>query len=301
MNRPFFRVVSPEIAATGAFILLIAAAFTGFSKWFVLALLVGVVVPVGLFRHIFPKAGLFAVALANLLAVYACIYVFFIESNFKEAEVPEQAIAFLLPIAAFVGACLWHRKKVQRLAEAGRPSVPPLGLHLTWLVPVFVIGAATFALPEQLPRGQAASALLLAMAVIALIVGYFTDDIAIFLLDTGLLFEAFFRNLGRLVVPVFAFFSVYSLLVIVFAALYSLVDLIQPGAQFSISGQERTITFAESLYFSVVTMSTVGYGDILPVSNSVRFLAVVEVVSGLLLLLFGFAELIRSDSAREQR
>src|SRR5262249_12099129 len=70
-------------------------------------------------------------------------------------------------------------------------------------------------------------------------------DSAIFLLDTGLLFEAFFRILGRLVVPVFAFFSVYSLLVIVFAALYSLVDLIQPGAQFSISGQERTITFAE--------------------------------------------------------
>src|SRR4026209_1228387 len=95
-------------------------------------------------------------------------------------------------------------------------------------------------------------------------------------------------------VPVFAFFSVYSLLIIVFATLFSLIDRVLPGAQFSISGVERPITFAESLYFSVSTMATIGYGDILPIDDSVR-MAGIEVLTRLPALLFGFAELLRAD------
>ena len=83
------------------------------------------------------------------------------------------------------------------------------------------------------------------------------------------------------------------------AAIYSLIDRIQPGHQFSVSGEMRGLSFAESLYYSVTTVATVGYGDILPVADSVRMLSAIEVVTGILLLLFGFAELIRAQRGRD--
>jgi voltage-gated potassium channel len=137
------------------------------------------------------------------------------------------------------------------------------------------------------------------MGAIAATVAWNVEEIALFLLETGALFEIFFRNLARMAVPVFAFFSVYSLLIIVFAAIYSLIDRVQPGQQFSVSGIQRGLSFAESLYYSVTTVATVGYGDILPVANSVRMLSAIEVLAGILLLLFGFAELIRAQRGRD--
>ncbi|HTF71819.1 MAG TPA: ion channel [Edaphobacter sp.] len=43
----------------------------------------------------------------------------------------------------------------------------------------------------------------------------------------------------------------------------------------------------DSLYFSAVTMATVGYGDILPVGHAARWLCIAEIVSGVLLLVVG--------------
>jgi len=43
----------------------------------------------------------------------------------------------------------------------------------------------------------------------------------------------------------------------------------------------------DALYFSVVTMATVGYGDILPVGHAARWLSVSEIMSGILLLVVG--------------
>jgi voltage-gated potassium channel len=54
----------------------------------------------------------------------------------------------------------------------------------------------------------------------------------------------------------------------------------------------RTIDFPESLYFSLTTLSTAAYGDIFPVSNAARVIVALEIVCGILLLLFGFNEII---------
>ncbi|MBL8806505.1 MAG: two pore domain potassium channel family protein, partial [Rhodospirillales bacterium] len=39
-------------------------------------------------------------------------------------------------------------------------------------------------------------------------------------------------------------------------------------------------------------LSTVGYGDVLPVSEPIRLIALVEVVFGITLLLVGFSEIM---------
>ncbi len=53
----------------------------------------------------------------------------------------------------------------------------------------------------------------------------------------------------------------------------------------TISGEAPEVwSFADFLYFSTITQTTVGYGDILPNSTMVRIVVVVQIVFGLLLI-----------------
>lgn len=62
-----------------------------------------------------------------------------------------------------------------------------------------------------------------------------------------------------------------------FSFTYGVVDAIDASALFA----ERTdSTLAETLYFSFVTLSTVGYGDFSPGSDGSRALAVSEMLIG---------------------
>lgn len=82
---------------------------------------------------------------------------------------------------------------------------------------------------------------------------------------------------------VFAMVVVYLLIAMVFAELFYVLvvwnqeafHFLQPVAEM----QPRELR-AELIYYSLVTISTVGYGDILPVSPSARTLATIEAVVG---------------------
>ena len=108
-------------------------------------------------------------------------------------------------------------------------------------------------------------------------------------------FESVTARLDRLLMPVMAFLTFYSLLVVVFACLYRIADLTLAAPPFIVLGHPAHISFADALYFSVITIATVGYGDIIPLGPLARGLASVEVVLGLLLLLFGFSEIMRTS------
>jgi len=92
---------------------------------------------------------------------------------------------------------------------------------------------------------------------------------------------------------IFAFVTFFTLFILTFARIYPVLDLLTPVPQFLIGGQGRMIGIMESAYFSVITMSTVGYGDIVPAASAVRFVASIQIILGVLLLLFGFSEIIR--------
>jgi outer membrane murein-binding lipoprotein Lpp len=64
----------------------------------------------------------------------------------------------------------------------------------------------------------------------------------------------------------------------------------------SMTGSTAPITLADSLYFSVVTISTLGYGDFRPVSYA-RFVVVGEVISGLVLIALTVSKLASDRTA----
>ena len=66
-------------------------------------------------------------------------------------------------------------------------------------------------------------------------------------------------------------------------------------------GETLDLSFTECLYFSIITLSTVGYGDLVPLSPLVRLVVGVEIICGVLLLLFGFSEIISYSRDKTRR
>lgn len=74
--------------------------------------------------------------------------------------------------------------------------------------------------------------------------------------------------------------NIYLLLGFVWASIYLAVEAFTPGSIRLEGGPVERQT--ELLYFSLVTLSTVGYGDIVPLSGMARILTALEGVTGVL-------------------
>lgn len=75
----------------------------------------------------------------------------------------------------------------------------------------------------------------------------------------------------------YAALSVYLLLGLLFAGVFLTLQLLVPG---SLSGGPGPISTEAAVYFSFVTLATLGYGDIVPLTSVARGLAVIEAVVG---------------------
>jgi len=83
--------------------------------------------------------------------------------------------------------------------------------------------------------------------------------------------------------------SEYVLIAILWAWLYLLIETVYPGS-FSVAGAK--MDRSGLLYFSFVTLTTTGYGDILPISVQARSLAVLETITGQLFIAITVARLV---------
>jgi hypothetical protein len=77
---------------------------------------------------------------------------------------------------------------------------------------------------------------------------------------------------------IFAALDTYLLAGLIWGVGYWLIDQIWPASFGPVS--ESPIPLAHAIYFSFVTIATLGYGDIVPVSDLARGLAILEAVSG---------------------
>jgi len=74
--------------------------------------------------------------------------------------------------------------------------------------------------------------------------------------------------------------SVYLLLGLLWASAYVLVERLAPGSFIVLPNRGQPLHGFEAMYFSLITLTTVGYGDIVPVSGAARMLAVMEATTG---------------------
>ena len=93
---------------------------------------------------------------------------------------------------------------------------------------------------------------------------------------------------------------VYLLLIVAWAIAYSLIEILQPGSfhfVLATAGGDTAIRFegeraSLAMYYSLVTMTTLGYGDIVPTSSLARTSAATEALTGQLYLVVLVARLV---------
>ncbi len=290
-----------RIGLSLAFVFVVAVATAGLGSPLFFAILVSAGLAILFIQALFPASRLFSIAFANLIAVYAAIFSLFVDQIFGSVHAWALSLAFCLPVFVFVAGCWLRQDEVRALvAHPAIRSERRLLAALIWLVPIAAVGLSVLVLSRF--SGALANTdlvLLAAMSVIGLIVLAVSRDVAIFLVDAGLLFEEFFSRIARLAIPAFAFLTFYSLIVILFASAYRILSEYSGDAHFYVGDAPRSLSFSEAIYFSIVSITTVGYGDIVPHSSLARVLASAEVVCGFMLLLFGVSELL--EYMREHR
>jgi hypothetical protein len=93
--------------------------------------------------------------------------------------------------------------------------------------------------------------------------------------------------------------SAYVMLGVIWTLAYWLVAQVTPNAFAfnAATGTKESMQGFDAFYFSFVTLSTVGYGDITPVSKVARMLAAAEAMTGLLYVAVLIARLVSLYSA----
>jgi voltage-gated potassium channel Kch len=99
---------------------------------------------------------------------------------------------------------------------------------------------------------------------------------------------------------IYASICVYLILGIIWTMLFSIIEIIEPGS--FLSGGAPVIdfhgdpvtrnVFANFIYYSFVTLTTLGYGDIIPASPHARALSSLEAVIGQLFIAVLIARLV---------
>jgi hypothetical protein len=92
--------------------------------------------------------------------------------------------------------------------------------------------------------------------------------------------------------------SIYLMLGLQWFALYSAFDVLCPGS-IQHNTAPKADRHAELLYFSLITLSTIGYGDVVPVQGEVRILAALEGIAGVLYIAITVALLVSAYRPRD--
>jgi hypothetical protein len=85
--------------------------------------------------------------------------------------------------------------------------------------------------------------------------------------------------------------SAYLLMGLMWSSVYALLEMLAPNS-FNLSVDTQRHGGVQLIYFSFVTMTTLGYGDITPLSDRARSLAILQTVTGQLYLAVMIAWLV---------
>jgi len=293
------------LLATGltlGFTLLVALGVADQGWVFAVASLLIASLALGGLHLIFPQGLLFALGAANGLAIYVSLFVVIGRASFPEAAEWSRSVAFLLPVLAFVLACWAQREALADAASAkGGANLRHFPRFLSWMVPTGLIGIVSLSTPiHRAEPDWQTLALILAMSGIAIIGALAVGHIVRLLVDISAILRQVGYRLRHLSVPIATYVSLFALLSVAFACFYRIADGLSRSTIFLIMTEPGRLSFSDALHFSIVTLSTVGYGDIQPADDGIRLLAAIQMIMGQLLLLFGFAEIMRSHGGTRE-
>ena len=177
------------------------------------------------------------------------------------------------------------------------------GLILSVLFSLVLL-AAVFAVADR--KSTFGLALVLAVpAITARWINYFQPHLvhpAVFLVCALLLLAFVIGHLLHFVLraPVVtvdvlcASIAAYLMLGLMWTVAYWFVDQVTPGGAFSFNTERgsHSMNGFTGFYFSFITLSTVGYGDVTPVSQAARLLAAMEAMTGSLYVAVLIARLV---------
>lgn len=196
------------------------------------------------------------------------------------------------------------------LALAGAPllrelGLPALTIELLMLLVLLLAGLGRIGLGRGIAVGVLAALFALSRAIQVihasdgiLTAGDLLWALAFALAGVSALGEAI-REGAVTSERLFAATSVYLLMGLAFAAVYQALEQIRPGSLAVAGSSAASLDLQTAVYFSFVTLATLGYGDVVPVSPIARSLAILEAVGAQLFVAVMIARLVSLGSRRE--
>lgn len=182
-----------------------------------------------------------------------------------------------------------------------RPGIPVMLLRLLAAVALL---AAVYAVSERHAQWVTALVLAIPAGVLNAVSAFRPDShITVPTLIITILFLAYaLVTLLRAVLraetvtldTIYGALSVYLLIAFVWGAAYMLLETLHPGALALTSTRQpnHQIDWSDCMYYSFATLTSLGYGDIVPVLPQSRSLSILEAVSGVMYVAVLIARLV---------
>jgi hypothetical protein len=251
---------------------------------------------------VLPFGPVFALGAVTATAAYTCVFTVVSRSAFPSVHPWPEAVAFALPLVGFAALVALRRRSLSALRDDSADETNTMA-HLArfarWLALNACIATLALALPlNRLSPEWQGVALVGAMALITALSMASLRQVLLLLADVAAILGFVGARMRFLAAPMITYTMMFALMTVAFGCGYRIADGLSRPPLFLRFGEPAKIDFAEAMHFSVVTLATVGYGDIIPADNGVRLLATVQMLLGQLLLLFGFAEVVRERVAK---
>lgn len=178
-----------------------------------------------------------------------------------------------------------------------------IGLFIFSLLVSFIIISAVFSITGRSKFAILALILIIPTLILAwtqlfynsnelLIASKFLSLIVLALVTFSIFFEVVRSKSPIPRYVIWGAIAVYLLIGLSFAILFQLTNLITPGSFYYGINPDAVLSFSDFVYFSYVTLATLGYGDIVPMTSQARSFAILEAITGSLYLAVLIAKIV---------
>ena len=208
---------------------------------------------------------------------------------------------------SFIGMCMRDRYLFLLISLLSLILIAPLlqgVVPLPMLLDIFLTGiflSALYAISQKTQKLPLAIGLLLPI-VAGMWFTYFVHTpylrtvsdfgaILFFAFTIILLLSSLLRENEITLDVIYGAIAVFLLMALMWAFIFDVIETLRPGS-FLITSSVLQGTRIHFVYYSFVTITTVGYGDILPVTLTARAFSIVEMIAGQIYLVVLVARLV---------